>query len=215
MKRTLYKGDSPNRVAARTPMTYRPTVEPRNRTERGSLQFKPHTVDGEPGYMTAADGTIPDVEDFARYLEGVFSDPVRYAQALVEARRPGKVSKSSHEISMRRSMREPMLNADPSQTRAALEGRTRLKSNARLDKLPPFKRLVVKPCSSVTGKRGWHERLWTVHQLKYSRGVVAVTDDGDETVIAPQWSELRSMIVRSGWDIIREEVPKSGNRRAR
>lgn len=213
MKRTLYKGNSPHRVER--PVGYQPRAESREHApERGSLQFKPHTADGETGYMTRPDGTIADVQDFARYLEGVLSDPVREAQLLTQARRPPHVSHVRHEIAMRSAMREPMLNADPSATRKALEGRSRLRRNARLDKLAPFKRIVVKPCSSITGTHGWQERMWSIHKLKYGPGVVAVTDDGDETMICPQWSDLRSRIVKSGWDIIREEVPKSGNTRS-
>lgn len=209
----VYRGNSPNRVERRK--GFQPITAPRPETVRGSLQFKPLTVDGETPYPTTADGRITDVDDFARCLGELLSDPMRCAQLLVESRRPGNVSKVRHEISMRKAGREPMLNADPAQTRAALEGRTKLRRNARLDKLAPFKRIVVKPSSRATGARGWQERMWTIHQLKYGRGVVAVTDDGDETVIAPQWSELRSLIIRSGWDIIREEVPTGGNKRAR
>jgi hypothetical protein len=113
-------------------------------------------------------------------------------------------------IVSRKTLREPMLNANPRETQKALEGKHHMPRNARLDKEKPFKRIVVKPQSHLTGKRGWQERMWTIHHLRYSRGIVGVTDEGEETLVFPDWGNMRRSIKGSGWQIIREEVPKGG-----
>lgn len=173
-------------------------------------QWTPLGDNGEGGYPVV-EGKPIDPVDFARYLDHVLDDPIRKAQFMAEGRRPGNCGRGAYGIALRAATREPMLNADPAKTRESLEGRKQYKG--RLDKLPAFKRIVVKPSKGVTGQRGWMERMWSVHQLKYGRGVVAVTDDGDETLVFPQYSDLRKSIIASGWQIIREDVKTGGNTR--
>lgn len=154
------------------------------------------------------DGRI-DKEHFETFLRSVMDDPIRKAVFIAEGRRPGNVSRSAHGISMRKVSREPMLNGDPRRVKEALER----PEKSRLPKLPAFKKIVVKPTNHVTGARGWYSRLWTIHQLRYSRGVVAVTDTGEETQVFPQYDMLRKAILKSGWNIIIEDVRQGGNRR--
>jgi hypothetical protein len=145
------------------------------------------------------DGVV-DAEDFAKYLLAVEADPVRHAAFMADGRRPYGTHNTRWEIARRSACGIPMLNADPSDTRAALEGAVK---KGRVAKGKMIKRIVVKPATGATGARGWMERMWQIYDLKYSRGVVAVTDDGDETKVFSQWSDLRAAIVKSGWEIIK------------
>lgn len=185
--------------------------EGRGRTKpQSKREFRPTGQNGA-GYMVTGDSIDP--KDFAAHLLRIQEDPVRFAQFMAEGRRPGNVSRAAYGIATRRAVREPMLNANPRETQKALEGKHHVPRNARLDKDKPFKRIVVKPNSSITGKNGWYERLWTIHHLRYSRGIVGVTDEGEETLVFPDWFSMRKSIVGSGWQIIREEVPQGGNRK--
>lgn len=165
-----------------------------------------HQHDAE--FQLELDGRVNPAK-FREFLDAVMDDPIRFAAFMAEGRRPGNVGKAAHGIVMRKASREPMLNADPRRVQKALE---RPEKN-RLPKMPPFKRIIVKPTNHTTGAKGWYDRVWTIHQLRYSRGVVAVTDDGSETMVFPQYSELRKAILGSGWNIINEDVKQGGNRR--
>jgi hypothetical protein len=182
------------------------TNEARGRQKpQAKSDWKPqHQHDAE--FPVALDGRV-DREAFKGFLDDVLDDPIRKASFMAEGRRPGNVGRAAYGIAMRRTLREPMLNADPRRVREALER----PEKSRVPKLPPFKRIVVKPVLPVA--RGWYERVWTIHQLRYTRGVIAVTDEGDETQIFPQYSDLRAAIGRAGWKVVKEHLDKGGNRR--
>ena len=148
------------------------------------------------------DGSIKDPADFARWLGKLVDDPVRLAALESDSRRPAGVSKARFGIAIRSANRTPMLNADPADTRNALEGRTRaFKSGVMKGKI--FKKITVKPDSSKTGKSGWQERLWYVYEMKYARGLVIVTDEGDESKVFKTWAEMHSAIIQAGWRLVK------------
>ena len=148
------------------------------------------------------DGRINDPADYARWLAKLGDDPVRIAALESDGRRPSGVSKARYGIAIRSANKTPMLNADPSDTQNALEGKTRaFKSGVMKGKV--WKRIVVKPDSAKNGKAGWQERLWYVYEMKYARGLVIVTDEGDESKVFPTWGEMHSAIIQSGWRLVK------------
>jgi hypothetical protein len=163
----------------------------------GKAQFTPTSL--ESYNVTRLDGRV-DAADYQKWLSAVMSDPIRAAAFMVDGKRPSNTNNVRWEIARRSACGIPMLNADPSDTRSALEGAVK---KGRVPKGKLVKRIIVKPKTGATGARGWMERMWHVHELKYARGLVCVTDDGDETKVFPQWSDMRAAILKSGWEIIR------------
>lgn len=205
-----YRGDSPNRVAREPDYQPRAEAKPLNLHKGGTREYRPLGENGG-GYTVTGDSIDP--ADFAAFLLGLEKDPAKKAAFLAEGRRPGNVSRAAYGISSRKTLREPMLNANPRETQKALEGKHHIPKGMRLDKDKPFKRLVVKPNSHITGKNGWYERLWTIHHLRYSKGIVGVTDEGEETLVFPDWSSMAASIRKSGWQIIREVTQTSSRQR--
>lgn len=153
------------------------------------------------GYIVT--GGQVDPSKLADWLRGLADDPVRIAGIEADGRRPGGVNRERFGVAIRAACGTPMLCAQPAEVFHALEGKTRIKRNARLDKAGVYKRIVVKPTTARTGAAGWGDRLWLVYNLKYSKGVVVVTDEGDESKVFPQYSELRKALLASGWSILK------------
>lgn len=134
------------------------------------------------------------------------ADPVFAAEVDLELRRPGRHSKARYHIAARAACKEPMLNASPDSIRNGLAYHEPTHKD-RLIKGQVYCRLIVKPASRAAakaeGQSSWVERQWIVYRLKYSRGLVVVTDKGSESRVFPTYGELSSAIKGSGWELVR------------
>lgn len=141
--------------------------------------------------------------DFAKLAE---TEPAEFAEMATAARRPNGVSTVAHGIATRKAAGEPMLTANP---RMIVDAMERGRKTAKMPKGRLYANLVVKPLTVRNAKLGaagagfWGERVWRVYNLKYSSGVVAVTDRGAETAMFSTIGELKSAIRKSGWEIVR------------
>lgn len=144
-----------------------------------------------------------DPDDFTRWMLRLQSDPVRLAAFLADGRRPKGVSREQHGVALRRAVREPMLTADPRTIASGLLDKTQ--QSGRLPKGKPFRYLLVKPACIATSRLGggWHAREWVVYTLKYAKGLVVVTNKGQESSVFPSFRVLRDNIIKSGWEIVR------------
>lgn len=153
-----------------------------------------------PGYTVTDPLHVPP-RDFARFLERLENQPERASELAAESRRPAGVSRAAYGVAIRKAGGSPMLNADARQVTDSLE---RGQRRYRQPKAGLVEQLIVKPEAMATGKvAGWHERRWTIHRLKYAKGVCIVTDTGDESKAFNTIGELKSAVVKSGWRIIR------------
>lgn len=159
----------------------------------------------EPGphapYFTVTSGDV-DPKRLESYYRNLYNDDVGYAQILSDLRRQKGVSRARNGVLLRRSLRSPMLNANPKQIGKALVHDPSVPGN-RVAKAEIHSRIIVKPASAKTGARGWHERRWLIYNLRYARGVVIVTDEGHESKTFGSYGEARKAIIQSGWTIVR------------
>lgn len=142
------------------------------------------------------------------------NEPAEFAELMNLVGRPAGVSKERFGIASRAAAKIPMLNADPDciRSKGTSDGKP-----ARVPKARVEYRLVIKPRTLKNAKLGrnapfWGERLWLVHSLKFSKGYVITTDTGDETRTFQHEGQLRSAILRSGWEIVRD-INRGGERR--
>jgi hypothetical protein len=153
----------------------------------------------ESGYFKVRKDFNP--AEFEKYLRRLADDPVALAQVQADMRRPKGVTRARHGVALRKNVREPMLTATPGAVRKALKD-----FGSRGDRVARgevYTRIIVKPTSSVTGVRGWYERRWVIYNLRYSSGVVVVTDEGQESRVFGSYGEARKAIIGSGWVILR------------
>jgi hypothetical protein len=77
--------------------------------------------------------------------------------------------------------------------------------NGHLPKGKPFRYLLVKPNSTQAARLGggWHSREWVIYTLKYAKGLIIVTNRGDESKVFDRFPDIREAILNSGWEIIR------------
>lgn len=155
-----------------------------------------------PGYIVTDPHKVDQrgiADFFDRLGEGM--EVERASELAAASRRPTGVSSAAYGVAIRRASRTPMLNAEPKLVRDALE---QGKRDYRMPKDGIATAWVVKPKAMINGKtQGWWERRWVVHKLKYSKGFCLVTDKGDESKAFRTIGELRSAVVKSGWEIVR------------
>lgn len=141
--------------------------------------------------------TAEDIRRIAR-------DPVRLAEVMADARRPEGVSTARHGIAIRKAAGDKMLTA------RGVEVERGLDSN-NLPKLVSggiYERMIVKPRTTAAAKAGrsssfWGERSWAVHQPRYGRGFFIRYDTGGDSRVYGSIAELRGVVKRSGFDIIK------------
>lgn len=160
----------------------------------------------EKKYLFQSSGRY-NAANAAATLERMASDPVFAAEVHHALRQPRKVDRIKHGISGRAAADEPMLNASKSSIDNGLRYRE-TDHKTRVAKGRLHQRLVVKPVSRQAATLGypggnWTERLWNVYNVKYARGLVAVTENGLETSVFKTEGELHSAISNSGWEIAR------------
>lgn len=167
----------------------------------GRSKKKGHAVHAPSSYPTypglTLDGRILDLEDFKRWSDELEKDEVRYGELLVEARRPGGVSRHRHSIAVRSSLREPMLSANDPFAYVRLPHK--LPPNA---KMKVTKRFTVKPNDGRAAKGNWFTREWALWSLKYASGFVIVDDKGNESNKYASWHLAKQAIEASGFIII-------------
>lgn len=171
--------------------------------KRGAINNRPKPKaksEMTPYFQTARDGSV-DAEDFAKFLVELSDNPVRAAAIAADSRRPKGVTRVRHGIALRKAVREPMLNASPGIIRKALKDFKNDGQRLAVDSI--YKSFVVKPTSTVSGAKGWHERLWKAYTLRYARGMVIVTDTGEQSKPFNSWGEARKAVIGSGWEIMR------------
>lgn len=143
--------------------------------------------------------------DMLAVVRRMQEDPAYAAEIMLDARRPAKHSKARHHIAARAAAKEPMLNASPDSIRNGLAYQEPSHKD-RLVKGQVYTHLIVKPATGAAakaeGQKSWVERRWTVYTLKYSKGLVIVTDRGSESRVFPSYGELRSALNKSGWRIV-------------
>lgn len=143
-----------------------------------------------------------DIEDYRRWLKRIFDDPDRLAAFLADGRRPAGTNRRAYGVAIRKSIREPMLSANPEQVRGGLK--SEIKAKPQTVKSGEFKRIKVKPKSLGAARLGggWHTREWIVYTLRYAKGLVIVTDKGEESSVFPSWHAMRESIIKSHWEIL-------------
>ena len=143
-------------------------------------------------------------DQLVEFLMRLESDDVRKAAWLVDGKRRLKGQSSRLGLAKRIAVKEPLLNANTNEIFAALEKEPAI-SRARVPKDKLYKEIVVCPDNSKAAKlgKGWHERRWTVHTLKYAKGLILVTDRGEESSVFNGWAEMRSALIKSGWRILK------------
>lgn len=153
---------------------------------------------------------VPTVEALRSFGLTMAKHPERLAELLLETRRPAGVAKERFGVAARKASRTPMINADPKNIGRGLDWYKAQLDERRYSpaKDKVYKRIVVKPTTLQTAKAGrtsafWGERLWTVFTLKYSKGYIITTDNGETSKRFPTYGELKSAITKSGWEVVR------------
>lgn len=187
----------------------------------GTLNWKSQHVQGSSRKLRLREPrtAIEKRQDFAEQgrfnpksahyiMQRMLTDPVFKAEIDHALRKPVKVDRFKHGAAGRAAAGIPMLNA----SKDSIENGLRYREHGDKDNLPKgalFGRVVVKPLTVATSRLGspggfWGERTWSIYNLKYAKGVVAVTDHGQETASFPTVGELMSAINKSGWEVIRD-----------
>ena len=134
-------------------------------------------------------------------------DPAALATLSAASRRPKGVSVQAHGIAIRAAAGDRMITANPRDVREDLDLNS-IKHTKRIPKGARYGYIVVKPRTLQNAKLNrtsgyWGERVWTIYNLKYSNGLVIVTDQGDETRSFNSMGHLQALVRRSGWEIIK------------
>lgn len=159
-------------------------------------------VDTFPGYVP---GKVNDMFAYEAYLEGLLNDPVRLAAKLCDGRRPRGTSRVRYGQAVRAAAREPMLNANPESIKRAFLIRPDGVKGSKLAKSALYRTVVVKPLTSkaATAVGGWQQREFKVYTLRYAKGLVLVTDKGEESKVFEGWGSIKRALVDSGFEVIR------------
>lgn len=172
--------------------------------KNGSLKKEPRRrskPESGPYFRSYHDGRVNE-SGLADYLEALSDNPISVAVIEAEGRRPKGVTSARHGVAIRQAVREPMLNATPGAVSKALREFKNEGQRIALDS-GIVKSFVVKPTSRVTGVHGWYERRWMAKNARYARGLVIVTDEGEQSKLFNSWGEARKAILASGWEILR------------
>lgn len=145
------------------------------------------------------------VEQIAKQLRYIASDPVELAAFMSDSRRPPNADKARWGIAQRAAAGIPMLNADPRQVREALD---RPKRAGRIISSGIYASVIVKPVKLEAAKIGrasayWGERVWNVHRPKYSAGFFITDDFGNQSMLLRSMGEVYSAIRKAGFELIR------------
>lgn len=144
-------------------------------------------------------------EERIRQIQSLANDPVRFAAAAADSRRPVGVPRARHGVAIRHAAGDRMLTAQPSEVKEAL----------RKQGAPPslisaglYERMVVKPKTGAAARAGrsssfWGERSWAIHRPKYGRGFFIRYDTGGDSRVYQSIADLRGAVKRSGFEIIR------------
>lgn len=192
-----------------------------NKQPDGTLNWKAQHVQGSSRKMRLRDTrtAVEKRQDFAEIgrfnpraaksiVERMLNDPVYKAEIEHALRKPVNVDRFKHGAAGRAAAGIPMLNASKDSIAQGLNYR----EHGHKDNKPKgalFGRIVVKPTSVATAKLDhpggfWGERTWSIYNLKYAPGVVAVTDHGKQTASFPTVGELMAAIGKSGWEVTRD-----------
>ena len=141
-------------------------------------------------------------------VERMFKDPVYAAEIEHALRKPQKVDRFRHGAAGRAAAGIPMLNA----SKDSIANGLNYHEHGHKDNKPKgalYGRIVVKPTTVATAKLGhpggfWGERTWSIYNLKYAAGFVAVTDKGQETSHFNTIGELMAAVGKSGWEVVRD-----------
>ena len=138
------------------------------------------------------------------WMESVKAAPARLAAVMCDLRRPVGVSKTRYGISARKTLGEPMLNADKTAIERSLSKHFD-EHGSKHAKLKCVKRIIVKPESPTAAKIAgtWASHTWDVWSLKYSPGLVLRDHRGLESDVFPGWGKMKSVIEQIGFKIIR------------
>lgn len=164
--------------------------------------------------LTPAEQTLSDnplaltPEGLDSLLHRMMTDPALAAEIANRLRKPSNVSQSRYNLASRHAVREPTLNAAANSIANGLKYHEKNPKD-RIVRGKVYARLVITPGTLKNAKLGrthafWEERLWNVYSLRYSSGFIVVTDDGSESKVIASFGEVKSAIVKSGWNIIRE-----------
>lgn len=190
--------------AARRERTQRVHVES---AEDAEIVWHPKRNSLEDKLSYHGDAPPKDAAGIRAWAKRLLDNPVEMADWKFRKRRFRGTSQHQRDVISAKTLREPVLNALPeSVSRGLLYKERETKDRIPKDRL--YDTIVVKPVTSAAAIAGrsstfWGERRWTVYRAKYTRGYVLVTDTNAESKLFPTYGELKSAIIKSGWEIVR------------